>query len=68
MTHDQVTTFALESFVKAINDQGNMRAEIVTNVIIGDTHYSEVNYTMLKPVEIIIIDYEVMNDQKHFGS
>jgi len=56
----QVATVALESFVKAINDQGNMKAEIVTNVIIGDEQYVELNYTMLKPVENIIIDFDLL--------
>lgn len=51
---------ALESFVQAVNAHGNLKAEIVTSVLIGDTHYVEMKYTVIRPLEIIKIDLEIL--------
>jgi hypothetical protein len=53
-------TSSLESFVNAINEQGNMKARIVSSEIMDDTFHAEVEYTMIKPVENIKINFEVL--------
>jgi len=61
----EVTTLAFESWIKALNENG-VKAEITTNVVIGDTHYAQFTYCPPKPIENITIDYEVIDGKINF--
>jgi hypothetical protein len=55
----QIATYAIESFVDTINKHGSCKAELIYNVIIDDVQYVQINYTMVKPIEFIKLDFDV---------
>ncbi len=62
-----ITTWALESFRDTINAHGVHTCEIITNVIIGDTHYSEIIIRPNRPIDFIKINYTIENNEIKFG-
>ena len=61
---NEITTLALESLVKSINDRDVYTCVIDSNVLIGEIQYVQLLLTPKKPIEFIKLDFTIFKDER----
>jgi hypothetical protein len=60
--NNQIATWAIESFVETLNNHG-VYSYVLSDEIIGETQYIEILIKPIRPLEMIYLDYTIVDGE-----